>query len=351
MAVPFLAVLASCLGVLYAYRDPLAAMGAGQIDVERVADRRLQAARLAPVKHPRIVLLGDSLNVCRTPPEPRLQSVGMALNATLKEARRPIELLDLTQPGLLPIYAYALLDEALATGASLVVVEVNLRLFLDPMARPGWETMPGLVRKLDLAQALHVRRALEHEGMTVLDPPLLQLRERVGLLHVFEGARQGALDWLVSTSERVTSALALPRRTLPPLAEVARRMSLSYMVDYTSHPTASALRALVSDLHDTRIPVVLYVSPINVEAQEQAPGFDPVELERRIDELRISVGATPAEWLDLHATQPAGRFRDFHNHLFSQGCIDVGRALAARVIAALPKRAGGPDARPPNPPS
>ena len=56
-------------------------MGTGQIDVERVAERRLGAARAVSVKHPRIVLLGDSLSICRTPPDMALQTVGMALRA------------------------------------------------------------------------------------------------------------------------------------------------------------------------------------------------------------------------------------------------------------------------------
>jgi hypothetical protein len=63
-----------------------------------------------------------------------------------------------------------------------------------------------------------------------------------------------------------------------------------------------------------------------------------VPFERRLDQLRIAVGATPGEWLDLHATQPAAQFRDYQNHLLTQGCIDVGRALADRVIAVLPRR-------------
>jgi hypothetical protein len=193
--------------------------GLQSIDVERAVERRLTAARDAAVKQPRIVLLGDSLNICPTPLAPGIQTVGMALRATLKAARRPAEILDLTQAGLVPLYADALLDDALSTGVALVAVEVNLRLFLDPLARPGWESMPGLVRRLKFGKALRVRQALENQGMTVFDPPLLRLREQLGLLHVFEGARQGALDQLTAIGEQATSALGLPHRNFPPLAD------------------------------------------------------------------------------------------------------------------------------------
>ena len=345
---PFVAVIAACVALLWAFREPLARIGAGQGAVERGALHRIDVWRKKPAVRPRIVLLGDSLNICSTPSEKKVHAVGPAVRSTANRAGRPVDVVDLTQPGLLPIHFYALLDDALATPVSLVALEVNLRTFLNPNVRPGEERLPGLVRMLDFDDALRARDALAREGMSVFDPPLMRLKERLGLLYVLEGTRQGALDAIGAIGSRTTGALGLRRRSFGTGAfgEVNRRLALSYMVDYASHPNATVLRATVDELRAAGIPFVVYVAPVNVEGLRGKGDFDPAELQRRIEELRASIGVSRPEWLDLHAALPAGRFRDQQNHLLYEGCIDVGRPLAERALRLMAKRPAPPRTAP-----
>lgn len=341
---PFVAVIAACVALLWAWREPLATIGASKRVAEGGAVRRLEVYRKKPPVRPRIVVMGDSLNLCSTPREKKVHAVGPALRAALNRKGRPVEILDLTQPGLLPIHFYALLDETFATPVALVALEVNLRTFLNPNVRPGHERMPGLARMLGFHDAIRVRDALAREGMSIFDPPLMRLKEQLGLLYVFEGAREAALDGFDAVGRWITEALRVPRQSYgtSTFGEVARRAGLSYMVDYAHHPNATVLRAALAKLRAAEIPVIIYVAPINVEFLQRKAGFDPVELERRLDDLRVSIGASRVEWLDLHASLPAERFRDYQNHLLFEGCVDVARPLAERALRVMAKRSARP---------
>ncbi|MBM4244307.1 MAG: hypothetical protein FJ148_10895 [Deltaproteobacteria bacterium] len=338
LAVPFVAVVAAALALLWTYREPLARIGAGRGAVERGTLRRIERWRRKPVMLPRMVLLGDSLNVCATPPAPPMTTVAHGVRTVVNRGRPRYDVVDLTQPGLLPLYYYALLDDALETPVSLVVLELNLRTFLDSQVRAGEARLPGLARNLDFVDALRVHEALEREGMSAFDPPIMRLKEQLGLLYVLEGARQGALDLLDAGAAWATAALGVPRRAYPPFGEVTRRMLLSYMVDYASHPNATVIREAVRELHAARVPVIVYVSPIDVERLRGTGDFDPEELARRLEELRVSIGLTSVEWLDLHATLPSERFRDYQNHLKFEGCAEVGRPLAERALRLSAKQ-------------
>ena len=58
----------------------------------------------------------------------------------------------------------------------------------------------------------------------------------------------------------------------------------------------------------------------------------------RLEELRRAVGASPAEWLDLHDTLRSPSFRDWQNHLTLAGCPKVAHPLAQRIRDRLAHR-------------
>jgi hypothetical protein len=120
--------------------------------------------------------------------------------------------------------------------------------------------------------------------------------------------------------------------------EVVRRAGLSYAVDYTDSPNADVLRAIVTDLRRAGIPFLLYVAPVNVDVIQRKPEIAAPDLEQRIEALRLYVGATKVEWLDLHDALPASTFRDFLNHLRVQGCARLARPIAQRVLHLLAHR-------------
>src|SRR5262249_59111521 len=68
----------------------------------------------------------------------------------------------------------------------------------------------------------------------------------------------------------------------------------------------------------------------------------------RIERLRVAIGATPEEWLDLHALHPEALFVDWAGHATPEGC----RRTANRIVGALRDRGlPRPGPRPPDAPS
>jgi hypothetical protein len=341
LSLPCIVVLALFLLGLYVFRGELAEIGRGQGAAERGALRRVQKWARQPGAAPRVVLFGDSLAVCADAKKHAVASVGRATVEGLRRGGLRVDLVDLAQPALRPLHYYALLDDALALRPALVIVEINPRGFLPVAAGGGAERMPALARKLSLREAIRVRASLEQEGLTLLDPLLMQLEEQLGMLYVLEGARDAVAVWLEQQAARLESALGLHREPLASLIEAERRLVLSYMVDHAAHPNAAVLRAIRDDFVRAGVPVLFYVAPIDVARLRDAGLADPPALQASFERLRVAVGATRGEWLDLHAVLTSSSFRDRQNHLRLAACDDVGRHLARRardVLATRPAR-------------
>ena len=164
---------------------------------------------------PSVVVFADSLDFCAMLPDKAVDSVSRWISETMSKAGTPVDLFDLGQPGLRPLHYYAMLDEVLAKTVGLMVIEINLRSFVDPKIHPGPERLPQLSRKLGVHDALRVRRNLELDGLSLLDPPIARLKEQLGLLYVFEGLRQLALDRLAAMGKTANELLGLPHALLP----------------------------------------------------------------------------------------------------------------------------------------
>ena len=161
-------------GLVFAYREELAPLGKGDVLVEDGVLRHVAAWAKAKPFLPSVVVFSDSLDFCATPPDKAVDSVSRWIAETMSKAGAPVALFALGQPGLRPLHYYAMLDEVLAKPVGLMVIEINLRSFFDPKLRPGPERLPQLSRKL-------------------------------GLLYVFEGLRQLALDRLTPMGKSCTT--------------------------------------------------------------------------------------------------------------------------------------------------
>jgi len=331
-------VVAVCVWALHANRAALAERGRGEAALVTDALERIDTIAAKKQRFERVALFGDSLTMCTDAETQRVDKLGRQLSQQIRAAGRAVEIVDLSQVGLWPLFFYALLDEALALSSSAVIFEVNLRTFMDPLARPGEERLPGLARKLDFASSLEVTESLEREGLSVLDPPLMRLKEQLGLLYVLEGARETGLGVLHDAGESIRTTLALPRRSSLPVMEVLRRAGLTYAVDYTDNPNAEVLRAIVAALRRAQIPFLFYVAPINVDYIQSTPELAAPDLAQRLEALRDYVGASKVEWLDLHDALPASMFRDFLNHLRVQGCIRLARPITQRLLHLMAHR-------------
>jgi len=345
--VPCIAVVAGCLWTIYAYREELAAIGKGDSHVEERIFRRLDGWATAELKFTPVVVFGDSLNVCATPPDKNFDRVGRWMKVHMQEAGTQVDLLDLTHPGLQPLHAYAVLDEALARPVQLMVIEVNVRAFVDPSQRPGADRLPQLARELSAGEAWRVRSNLTLDGMSLFDPPVYRFQESRGVLHVFDGLRQVVLDWLEGTGNSARDALGLRKRQLPSFTELTQKEDATYLVDYAGHPVAQTLRAIADALHERNVPVIFFVAPIDVERLAGTGQYDPRVMTQLLQELRRVVGVSSDEWLDLHAALPSDLFRDKNNHLKMDGCARVGRPLGQHALQRLAGRADAAAAAPP----
>lgn len=328
LLLPCIAVLAAFLWAMIANRDALNAAGADPT-VTKTLQARLERWREAKLRRPPVVLFGDSLNMCADR-QKSLDRAGRWMRLGLIDAGRDIDLFDLSTPGLEPLQFYALLDRVLIRPIDLVVIEVNLRVFMDRVANRA-RHLPQLVSTLGVDDAYRVRADLERHGMSIADPALMRAAEQLGLLYAFDGLRQIGLDWLALGGLATSSTLGLQQLRLPSYGPAIRVLGQSYVRDYARNPVAQSLRAIVGRLRAENVPFLLYVAPVDVASLPSTTGDDPAALAPLVEELRLAVGAAPREWLDLHALLPSTMFRDRQNHLSLAGCPPVGDALALRV--------------------
>jgi hypothetical protein len=337
LAVPCVAVIVA-LGALalFTYRDELAAQGKGDTVVERGILRHLTNWQNATPALTPVVMFGDSLTICAAPLIGATDRVSLELNKSINASGQLVSVFDLGQPGLRPLHFYALLDEVLAKPVGLMVIEINPHAFVDPRLQPGAERLPQLSRKLALRQAVRVRPALALDGLSLFDPFIARLKEQLGLLYVFEGLRQIVFDRLAAIGLAANKLLGLHPRLPDSTAEVTKRLSETYLIDYANHPTTVVLRAMAEDLHAAKVPFFFYVAPLDVSLNSQTGQYERTALVERLDALRRSIGASEAEWLDLHdAIRDSSLFRDRQNHLKLAGCPIVGRLLARRAVHLL----------------
>jgi hypothetical protein len=288
---------------------------------------------------PRAVLFGDSLTQCGG----RL-TVGTALDRTLRQRGRPQTFLTLWGAAFGPLQHYYLLDDVLAGSPRLAIVEVNL-------ARAGLaELAPhlrylGLSRKLTLRRALRVRQALAAEGVTLFDPFLYRLEERLGILYLVPGVQARWQEWLDAAGAAASRALRL--RTVGVDARQVRQMwfdaarARRVFGGVGTSPLDRVLGELGRALRAAGVQVLFYVAPVDVERLDRLGVREALALPARIEALRAVAGAAPEEWLDLHALLPGDAFKDWVGHLRLPACDRVAAALADGLGARPPAAGSG----------
>jgi hypothetical protein len=317
------AVLALAAGAAVRFRVPLRALGAEglQIDTRLIPELERFASRPDP-RAPAIAFLGDSLMLCEG------VTVGGAL--ARQRAAAPPMVVELRHGALRPIQYVALIDGVLAGRPEAVVVEINFRLMSETAYLAPGLRMPQVTRRLTLRRAWAVRAALAADGLTLLDPLLYRLQARLGLLYVADGVRELVRRKLELAGDAVTTAVGRPSR-FPPISvaegdALARR---SVQREYTGdrRAAATALAEVRRTARTAGIPILFYVSPLNLSYLEKLGvlvAFDPPAA---VEQARLATGAEPGEWLDLHAEAPAAAFRDEVGHLHAEGCRIVARAI------------------------
>lgn len=344
LGLPCLVVLVALAAGAWALREPLRHGLPQRASIEGGVLRRLALwrSRRAVDPRPGALLFGDSLLLCGdgTP-------LANLLAGRLEAEGRPYDVLSAAHPAFRPIIAYYLLDDILAARPALVVVGLNLRVLGTPSTDPSFR-FAGLSRRLAPARALAATDALRADDLDLLAPPLYRLEDRLDLLYVADGIREhgrGALaaagQWLnrhLGTGDPDTlRALVVALQTRHDDA-VRREARATYTTDFAADPQARVLRLVLDDLRAAGARVLVYVSPVDVDYLRSL-GLTAAELglAGRIEALRVAIGARPAEWLDLHASERAGGFHDVWNHLTRAGCERVAARLATAIVPGEPR--------------
>ncbi|HYC21807.1 MAG TPA: hypothetical protein VEI94_03850 [Candidatus Bathyarchaeia archaeon] len=277
------------------------------------------------------VMFGDSVLVLGCGKEGlRLEPM---LAAELTSRGVPNELLSLAHGGFRATQFYYFLDDVLAGHPRLAAVEINLRSFSRDWAEQPVLRFQNLSRKLDWQRALRVRAPLAKEEVSLLDPPVYRLEERLDALDVANGINIRGRGLLTDSGHAVNRALGLRTarvnyaRTLD-----AERAIASYENDFADHWMAAMLRELLRGLREAGVRTVLFVTPVNVDRIAELGLTERLDLPARIEDLRRAIGATPAEWRDLHAAVRAPEFRDESEHLQAGGCRQVAGVLADALV-------------------
>jgi len=198
--------------------------------------------------------------------------------------------------------------------------------------------MSGILHRL--------RTALAREEVGLFDPFVYRLADRLGVLYLVPGLKERWRILLEARGTALNASLGVAAARLDIRGLMGRRLDAPrarkfFGANQADNPLVLVLRDLASDLRRTGATVLLYVPPINVPLLEQLGVREELRLPERIEAIRAAVGATPEEWLDLHAVAPPGAFRDWVGHMAAAGCERVADALSDALVPRL-ERAPGP---------
>lgn len=279
------------------------------------------------------VVLGDSRADCE-----HGVTVGTALEQRLRAAGRPTEVADAAHPLFRPLHFYYLLGEVLAGKPTIAVIEVNTAVLWPhppPFLRSG--RFVNLSRKLSPRRAWRIRSVLAGDEITLFDPFLYRLEEKADLLFVVDGVRDVWEQRINRYGTQVNRLLDLAHDDPPKqsayraerakLEEILRAPGTGEVAD---HFATVVLREMHRELGAAGAEVLFYLPPGRPRSHAEARD------DRIIEAVRVAVGATPDQWLDLRRLLPPGEFRDVGGHMVPSGCERVAGALY-EALAARPR--------------
>ena len=324
--------LALVLGCAWRARERLRLAPEWSGNVEATALRALSEWRTRRRAPPVVgaVLFGDSRVDCQDG-----VTVGTALAARLRASGRPVDLVEVARPALRPLQFYYLLGEVLAGAPAVAIIEVNPG-YLWPYPPPPLRSMRyfHLSRRLSPRGVWRMHTPLAVEGVSLLDPFIYGLEEKLDLLYVGDGVRDGARLLLGLSRARsvIVGSARWPQDGLVErraLTETAGRGGIP--AEVADHPVTLVLRELYRELRRAGVEVLFYVPPQKVEQ----PDPDEAVQSRTVEAVRDAVGAMPLDWLDLHARLTPEAFRDANQHLHPVGCERVADAIGDVLVPRL----------------
>lgn len=287
--------------------------------------------RLAALAHLRdgdVVYFGDSVLTARSAKDQDLR----LLPAMLADRLQPARLTAIAHPAFQPALFAAVTSYLVRSGQrpALLVVPINLRAF-SPLwvGRPSWQ-FPKEAALLAMGagrgrQLMRFRLAFREEPAPPADPG----EEELWRLADFHGLR-GRFPALVPE---------IPLGRYPGPVDLTR---MYYLTDLgPQHPYFRALVRLGEDCRAAGVPVLFYVTPLDVEtATAQLGPTLRAEVAARSAAFRAALEPTGAEFADLSELLPPEAFmwREegvINEHLNATGRAQLSRALARRIRPLL----------------
>jgi hypothetical protein len=285
----------------------------------------------------RAVQFGDSLAFC--PPATRLTT---PLRNALSAAGITLDLVEVRHGAFRPLTFGFFLDEVLAGSPRLAIVEVNLSHLLPGAVPPRAQRFSPHVGRLSLERAWRLREVLIEDELTLLDPLLARVAGRFDAQYILPGLETIGRDRLEAWGTAVNARAGWSTAVDPGArwgavgAATRARAALWSRVEFAEHVQVTALRDLVASLKAAGTIVLCYVSPVRLGPLRAAGWGDGGHVVAAIERLRVAVGASTLEWLDLHALIADDvLFRDDDGHMHPPGCERTAAAIAPRVQALL----------------
>ncbi|MCC6766669.1 MAG: hypothetical protein IT293_18580 [Deltaproteobacteria bacterium] len=323
------------------------------LDIARNMPGRLsEAARAFVPGGMRIVVMGDSTVVAYEQGRTVVDRLDQTLRASSAQRVRVDSLAAL---GMSAFEYYPLARRIADARPDAAVLAFNLqwlsRRWRDSLARPE---MLALLRPRELPQA--ISEPLYWWNVTFDRLLLYVTLWQVGALepwHAYrvEQVRTGnGLDALRGAAQRRWEGLPADSKVtgMPPIPLAfaegrSDRLNAKVLRDlyepaldgvHADHPPLELFAAILEEFADKRIPILVYLTPVNVEWMRKVGILDEQGLARTVHTLRTVCGAHGAVLLDLHALLPDAGFRDGGGHFATDQPGD-GPLLVAQQVAPV----------------
>ena len=311
----------------------------------------------------RVALMGDSMVFTEWPGRSMPEWVKRELSSQHGPARHSsLHVLSWPAWGTAP--EYCMVDEVAKARPDLLVLELNLRLLGPaPLGSVSYTELAGHIGNRRLAEASLL--PLSHAGITL--SRLLFYRLVVLMEHerhfgdvlmrqaMLFNARGPLEEWIDGetkgrqyTDRRWAWGIAMSGRQLEhgmPRPRDNRAHALDSLGDVIegigeNHPRLVVLGAMLSDFRKQGIPVLVWVSPINVE-HLRTLGLPTDGIDRSMVTIGKLVEQSGARFLDLHELLPDEAFVDAGDHYTRDGAPNGSRVVGqelGRVIALEEER-------------
>lgn len=317
--------------------------------------RRFQDELLNDQGHRRVALIGDSMLVGPPGSVPLPDRVESLANHRKREESQ-VSVHTLSWPAWGVIGEYCMADEIIRAKPDLIVLELNLRTLesgsLGAFAYPelaGWIRSPRLLEASNLPlldAGITLNRLLLYRLLITsrLEDAWVGLLDRQArLLH----SRELLEDWVETKTgittvavRQVSAAASTYHRLLVPGKMRAQRAHVDTMLGAVlggidaHNGRLEVLEALLRTFRRADIPVLVWVSPVNVQHMRSI-GLSMDGLDKSLAVVQALVEKAGAHFLDLHAALTDPAFRDSGDHYTLDGEPDGTAILAARLASAI----------------